>query len=60
MNIEIPFKYEVRGTATSTFDDGQIAVRLYTLREEPPAHLTAEEIATEIAYLERLNERRRG
>lgn len=53
-------RVEVHGNGSSRFTDGHIETRLVRLREEPPANLSAKQVAEEICYLEGLRAKRRG
>jgi hypothetical protein len=54
LEIALDFKVEVRGEGTFTFTADHVTARLHRLRTDPPASLTAEEVAEEIAFLEAL------
>jgi hypothetical protein len=54
LEIALDFKVEVRGEGTFHAAPGLITARLHRLRTDPPASLTAEQVAEEIAFLEAL------
>jgi hypothetical protein len=56
MNLELPLKVKARGKASSSYTEEDVSRRLAELRAAAPSPAISEEIA----FLERLQAKRRG